>query len=123
MDEAEQFFTALQLGDSFFPSGAFAYSSGLETFVSEGLVTGREHLVEFVGSYLAGLYSRGDLIHVRLSHRAAAQGRMEEIVRLDGLAHAMKLAKGAGRSKHADGKAVPECGERHLSRFNGALSA
>lgn len=93
MDEAEQFFTALQLGDSFFPSGAFAYSSGLETFVSDGVVTGREQLVEFIGSYLAGLYSRGDLIHVRLSHRAAVQGRMEEIVRLDGLAHAMKLAR------------------------------
>jgi len=90
MDEAEQFLTALQLGDSFFPSGAFAYSSGLETFVSEGLVCDRERLVRFIESYLLGLVARCDLLFVKLSRCFAAENNVDEIVLLDGLAHAAK---------------------------------
>ena len=91
MDEAEQFLTTLQLGDSFFPSGAFAYSSGLETFVSGGLVRSREHLMRFIESYLLGLAGRNDLLFVKLSWYGAASGNLDEIVRLDRLIHATKL--------------------------------
>jgi urease accessory protein len=93
MNDPEQLITALQLGDSFFPSGAFAYSSGLETFVSDGLVCCREDLVRFIDSYLLGLVARSDLLFVKLSCSAAIRGDMDEIVRLDRLIHAMKPAK------------------------------
>jgi urease accessory protein len=93
MDDPERILTALQLGDSFFPSGAFAHSSGLETFVAEGLVCRREHLVHFIESYLIGLVARCDLLFVKLSHGSAGEGDVEEVARLDRLMHAMKLPK------------------------------
>ncbi|MGD0231435.1 MAG: urease accessory protein UreF [Syntrophorhabdales bacterium] len=93
MDDPERILTALQLGDSFFPSGAFAHSSGLETFVADGLVCRREHLVSFIESYLIGLLARCDLLFVKLSYESARKDDVEEIARLDRLMHAMKLPK------------------------------
>ncbi len=85
--------TALQMGDSFFPSGAFAHSSGLETFVADGLVRSREGLVSFIESYLVGLVARCDLIFVKVAYLPAVKDEAGEIVRLDRLVHAMKLPK------------------------------
>ncbi len=96
MNDPEQFLTALQLGDSFFPPVRFAYSSGLETFVSDGLVCRQGRPRRFIDSYLPVSFARGDLIFVRLS-LCGRGGQMEEIVRLDGLVHAMKLAKELAR--------------------------
>ncbi len=93
MDERESFLTALQLGDAFFPSGAFAHSSGLEAFVADGLVPGREDLVRFVEAYLLGLVAACELVLVGLAHSAAAREDFEEIRRLDALAHAMKFPR------------------------------
>ncbi len=93
MDDAERLLTALQLGDSFFPLGAFAHSSGLETFVADGLVCSREELVRFIESYLVGLVARCDLLFVKLAHASAGSGDAHEIARLDRLVHAMKLPK------------------------------
>jgi urease accessory protein len=89
MDDPERILTALQLGDSFFPSGAFAHSSGLETFVADGLVCRREHLVLFIESYLIGLVARCDLLFVKLSHGSARKGDVEELARLGRLMQAL----------------------------------
>jgi len=91
MDEHEALLTALQIGDSFFPSGAFAYSSGLETYVFDGRVADRVSLTAFIESYLVGLVARCDLLFVRLSHTASRRSDPDEIGRLDHLLHAMKL--------------------------------
>jgi len=93
MDEPEGFLTALQIGDSFFPSGAFAHSSGLETFVADGVVADREDLVRFIESFLIGLVARCDLIFVKLAHASAGVADLATITRLDHLVHAMKLSK------------------------------
>lgn len=91
MDEHEALLTALQIGDSFFPSGAFAYSSGLETFVFDGQVADRVSLTAFIESYLVGLVARCDLLFVKLSYTASRRSDADEIGRLDHLLHAIKL--------------------------------
>ena len=93
MDKPEGFLTALQIGDSFFPSGAFAHSWGLETFVADGLVADKEGLVRFIESYLIGLLARCDLLFVKLAHLSAAEADLEGISRLDHLIHAMKCPR------------------------------
>jgi len=92
MDEQEAFLTALQMGDSFFPSGAFAHSCGLETFVTEGLVSDRQTLIMFIESYLVGLVARCDLLFVKLAHVASGASDLNEINRLDHFIHAMKFS-------------------------------
>jgi urease accessory protein len=84
---------ALQLSDSFFPSGAFAYSWGLETYVSEGLVRDREDLARFVRAYLGGLVKRCDCIFIKLAYHAAGQKDLADLARLDKLLHSMKPAR------------------------------
>ncbi len=93
MDKPEAFLTALQMGDSFFPTGAFAYSSGLETFAADGLLPDREGLVRFIESYLVGLVARSDLIFVKLALLSATRADVEGIRRLDHLVHAMKCPR------------------------------
>ena len=85
--------SALQLGDSFFPSSAFAYSWGLETYVSEGRVKDRNRLMDFVRSYLTGLVKRCDCIFVKLSYELSKSGDIENLIRIDRLLHSMKPAR------------------------------
>lgn len=84
---------AFQLGDSFFPSGAFAYSWGLETYVSEGLVADRDGLVRFIKAYLTGLVRRCDCIFIKLAYRSTEEKDLKNLVRLDRLLHSMKPAR------------------------------
>jgi urease accessory protein len=85
--------SALQLGDSFFPSGAFAYSWGLETYVSEGWVKDKEGLVRFIGAYLTGLMKRCDCIFIKLAYEFSKEGDIQNLIRADRLLHSMKPAR------------------------------
>ena len=93
MDRIKALFTALRFGDSLFPSGSFAYSSGLETYVGQGLVKDRRGLVLFVEAYLSGLVSHCDSVFVRLSHDAGLRSDLRRLVRYDSTLEAMKVAR------------------------------
>jgi urease accessory protein len=84
---------ALQLSDSFFPSGAFAYSWGLETYVSEGWIKDRKGLAQFIGTYLKGLMKRCDCLFIKLSYEFAGKRDIENFIRIDRLLHSMKPAR------------------------------
>ena len=84
---------ALQLSDSFFPSGAFAYSWGLETYVSEGLVKDRPGLKQFIGAYLKGLMKRCDCVFIKLSYEFTEKEDIQNLMRIDRLLHSMKPAR------------------------------
>lgn len=81
MDSAA--FRLLQLSDSAFPRGSFAHSLGLESYVAEGTVAGAGALEEFIGSALASSLAPLDGVYLREAHRAAAEGRLEDILALD----------------------------------------
>jgi urease accessory protein len=83
----------LQLTDSFFPSGSFAYSWGLETCVSEGLVEGVDGLGGFLAAYLKGQLARSDALVAKLAFDAAGSGDLAAVVRLDNKLNAMKTAR------------------------------
>jgi urease accessory protein len=93
MCTSESLLGALQLSDSFFPSGAFAYSWGLETYVSEGWIKDKNGLVQFIGAYLRGLMKRCDCIFIKLSYEFAEKEDMENLIRIDRLLHSMKPAR------------------------------
>lgn len=93
MDKNIQILNTLQITDSLFPSGAFAHSFGLETYVSEGLIKDKDSLIRFLTSYLSGMIGRCDAVFVRLSYEYARSGDIENIVYLDKLIHSMKLTR------------------------------
>ena len=93
MHSQSNLFRLFQITDSFFPSGAFAYSRGLETYVSEGTIRDRKGLEEFLKAFLAGLTAKSDALFLKLCWEAAGREELDTIVRLDRLTHSMKLAK------------------------------
>ncbi len=83
----------LQITDSFFPSGSFAYSWGLETYVTEGIISDISGLNGFLNACLKGMIGNCDALVLKLSLEAAERDDMETVIRLDRLIHSMKSAK------------------------------
>ena len=82
--------TALQLADSFFPSGMYAHSHGLEAMVRRGLVQNPTDVAEFLENQFNWTVMLSDGVALLESCRAAAQGDLSQIVAIDELLLAMK---------------------------------
>ncbi len=82
--------TLLQLTDSFFPTGAFAHSFGLETYVQRELVNDPETFEAFLRSTLHHGVRNGDAVAIGLTYKAAG---IEGVVDLDTRLTAMKIAR------------------------------
>jgi len=93
MHSQSNLFRLLQITDSFFPSGAFAYSRGLETYVNEEIIRDRRGLEKFLKAYLTGFTAKNDVLFLKLSWEAAEREELNTILRLDRLTHSMRLAK------------------------------
>lgn len=81
----------LQFGDSVFPIGGFAFSGGLESAIQKGVVTDAPTLLAFARTAVEQA-SRGDGIGLVCAHRAAREGDIDEVVRIDALVYARKLS-------------------------------
>ena len=62
--------TLLQLTDSFFPTGAFAHSFGLETYVQRALVNDPETFDMFLRSTLHHGFRNSDAVAIGLTYKA-----------------------------------------------------
>jgi urease accessory protein len=83
--------TALQLADSFFPSGMYAHSHGLEGMVSRGLVTSAAQVAEFLANQFTWSIVPSDGVALLEAHRAAERGELSRLIEIDRLLLAMKL--------------------------------
>ena len=82
--------TLLQLTDSFFPTGAFAHSFGLETYVQRELVNDPETFEAFLRSTLHHGLRNGDAVAIGLTYKAT---EIERVIDLDARLTAMKIAR------------------------------
>ena len=82
---------ALRLADSFFPSGMYAHSHGLEPMASRGLVTTVDQVEEFLVSQLVWSVLPGDGVALLNAHAAAASDDADLLTRIDQVLWAMKL--------------------------------
>lgn len=80
----------LQLSDGLFPTGGFAHSFGLETYVQDGLVSDRAGLEEFVVAHLEGSAGPADAVATATAARLAVAGDLAGWVALDARLEAMK---------------------------------
>lgn len=87
----EPWLALLQLADGLFPSGGFAHSFGLETYVQEGAVHDRAGLEAFVSAHLEGSAGPGDAVAAATAVRLAAAGDVAGWVALDERLEAMKV--------------------------------
>jgi urease accessory protein len=81
----------LQFGDSMFPIGGFAFSSGLESAIQKKVVTDLSTLLAYTLTAVEQA-NRGDGIGLVCAHRAAVAGDPDEVVRIDHRLYARKLS-------------------------------
>lgn len=83
----------LQISDSFFPTGAFSHSYGLETYVQEGQVASKETLARFLTAYLLESTATSDCLAMVLAYGYVENEEWEKVLKLDYLLSAQKLAR------------------------------
>ena len=90
-DSASRFLAALQLADSFFPTGSYAHSQGLEGMAAQGWVSCAEEVHEFLAGLLTGSFLPSDGVALLNAHRRAGEGDLKTLVQIDRRLHAMRL--------------------------------
>ena len=90
-DSPQSFLAVLQLADSFFPTGAYAQSQGLEGMVAQGWVSGADEVLEYLADLLVGSVLPSDGVALLHAHRLAGEGDLKTLVQVDRRLHAMRL--------------------------------
>lgn len=93
MKSWDQFLALLQFSDTALPIGAFAFSSGLETYTQQGLINDAATLHQWLETMLRHTVVGSHLLPVALAHRSTATADWLQIERLDQVLTAMKHAR------------------------------
>jgi urease accessory protein len=104
--------------DSFFPSGGYAFSSGLEAAVQGGAVRNAEELSRYVVESLTTGIGEREAVAVGLAHDAYVSGIMDIAFKADRELEAMKLGRESRTASRQMGRQVirlsAEQHNRHL---------
>ena len=108
----------LRFVDSFFPSGGYAFSSGLEAAVQGGAVRNAEELSRFVVELLTTGIGEREAVAVGCAHEACVSGSLEIAFKADLELEAMKLGRESRTASRQMGRQVirlaAEQNDRHL---------
>ncbi|MFO1318067.1 MAG: urease accessory UreF family protein [Burkholderiales bacterium] len=130
MTEIGESLALLQLGDSFFPSGAASFSWGLETLRAEGLVNRAGDVESLIAGQLTHRWAGFDRVAVAWAHRAA--GDLDRVLAVDRAVDAATLARegregarriGAALLNVHIGMETPGCAEYRAAVQAGAAFA
>ena len=83
----------LRFVDSFFPSGGYAFSSGLEAAMQGGAVKDSDQLGRYVEDLLRGGMSRREVLAVKVANRAGATGVATKAIEADFDLEATKIGR------------------------------
>ncbi len=100
------FLGALQLADTFFPSGLYTLSHGLEAFVQHGLVTSGQEVESLLRTYLTQLVGPSDCIAVSHAHQATLEEDVALLIRVDRRLTAVKLTRESRDASTRIGKRI-----------------
>jgi len=122
-----EFLHALQLSDSFFPSGLYTLSHGFEGFVQAWL-TSKEDLEALLRDYLENVLGPADGVALSHAHRAAEERDLGRLLEVDRRLLAMKLIRETREASRRVGRrilitAIAFNPERLLVDYHGAVEA
>lgn len=83
----------IQVHDSAFPIGSYTQSYGMETYIQEDRLQTKEDLIDFCTSFLFHNLVSGDAILIQAAYEATKEQDMRQLLYLEQLCGAMKLAK------------------------------
>ena len=96
----------LRFVDSFFPSGGYAYSSGLEAAVQGGAVRTSDDLSAYVSDLLRHGLGRRESMAVALAHDAVTTGKLRIALDADRELDAMKIGRESREAGRQMGRQV-----------------
>lgn len=96
----------LQFIDSFFPSGGYAFSSGLEAAVQGGAVRNAEDLSRYVEDFLRGGMSAREAVAVGVAQQAAVKSALSLALDVDRELEAMKAVQESRLASRQMGRQV-----------------
>ena len=106
----------LRFVDSFFPSGGYAFSSGLEAAVQGGAVRNAEELSRYVVESLTTGMGEREAVAVGLAHDACISGSLEIALKADRELEAMKLGRESRTASRQMGRQVIRLAENQQAR-------
>lgn len=120
------FLHLIQINDSAFPTGGYAHSFGMETYIQENLIRNEEDLKDFCDMYLRHNLASTDAILVKEAYELAKQNDLEGLIHLENICHAIKLAPETRQGSAMMGRqflqtVYPLCDEELLTFWNEKL--
>lgn len=104
----------LRFVDSFFPSGGYAYSSGLEAAVQGGAVRSGEDLFLYVEDMFRQGVARREAVAVAVAHEALVRNDIQAVLWIDHELHGMKLGCESRLASQQMGRQVVKIAVEHL---------
>lgn len=96
----------LRFVDSFFPSGGFAFSSGLEAAVKGGAVRDGNDLARYVEDLLVHGFGRREAVAVAVAHRAAMTNKLAPALKVDRELDELKIGRDSRLASRQMGRQV-----------------
>lgn len=100
------FLNGLRFIDSFFPSGGFAFSSGLEAAVKDGAVRDGRDFAHYVEDLLIHGISTREATAVAVAHQAGMDGKLGPALTVDRELDAMKFGRESRLASRQMGRQV-----------------
>lgn len=96
----------LRFVDTFFPSGGYAFSSGLEAAVQGGAVKNSDQLARYVEDLLRGGLSRREVLATKIANQAGAAEEISAALAIDRKLEATKLSRESRLASRQMGRQV-----------------
>lgn len=96
----------LRFVDTFFPSGGYAFSSGLEAAVQGNAVKTSDQLAGYIEDLLRGGMSRREALATKRANRAGATGKISMALAIDRTLEATKLSRASRLASRQMGRQV-----------------
>ena len=106
----------LRFVDSFFPSGGYAFSSGLEAAVQGGAVRNAEELSRYVIESLTTGMGEREAVTVGIAHEAYVFGVLDMALKTDKELEAMKLGRESRTASRQMGRQIIRLAADQLAR-------
>ena len=109
IDEMEQELGVMQLSDSFFPTGIFATSNGLEFLFTEKKIQGMTDLVEMIRTNIIQQIGPSDCVALANAFDSASKHDFDKVCEVDNIVFATKLIKEIRNASVRSGVQLIKC--------------
>ncbi|HJT22258.1 MAG TPA: urease accessory UreF family protein [Nitrospira sp.] len=106
----------LRFVDSFFPSGGFAFSSGLEAAVHDGAVRDGHDLARYVEELLVHGIVKREAVAVAVAHQAETAGTLDDALQVDRELDALKIGRETRLASRQMGRQVMKVAADQIQR-------